>query len=245
MFKRFTPWLEEDAPANAAGLGGVAALGVGPKGEPGVDLRNKKKKKRIAQMANDPRMRAEAKSETCKCSHPRQSHEGMAGECAYCECLEYVPWGTVDEAVEPQDTFAGAAVFEVDMDKIMSARMGKNRYHRYSRYVGTDEVGESIRQHGRKHGGDIILKDQKSAVMTYLRRKKPIGESSEWGPATLNITDWGTDRALAAVAKELDDLFVYRPEGHSNEWHVDVPKNMRVASAEEKIRAVIHDIDGD
>jgi hypothetical protein len=76
-----------------------------------------------------------------------------------------------------EETFAGAQVFEVDMDKVMKSRFGKNRYHRYSRYVGEDEKGEEIRQHGRdRKSGDIILKDSKTAVMTYLRRKKPVGQ---------------------------------------------------------------------
>jgi hypothetical protein len=74
--------------------------------------------------------------------------------------------------VVPAETFAGAAVFEVDMDAMHKSRFGKNRYHRYSRYVGEDEVGEAIRKHGRdRKNGDIILKDSKTAVMTYLRRK--------------------------------------------------------------------------
>jgi hypothetical protein len=74
--------------------------------------------------------------------------------------------------VKPADSFAGARVFEVDMDAVHKSRFGKNRYHRYSRYVGEDEVGEAIRQHGRdRKSGNIILKDSKTAVMTYLRRK--------------------------------------------------------------------------
>jgi hypothetical protein len=77
--------------------------------------------------------------------------------------------------VKPVDQFAGAAVFEVDMDRVHNSRFGKNRYHRYSRYVGEDEVGQAIRKHGRdRKNGDIILKDSKTAVMTYLRRKPPV-----------------------------------------------------------------------
>jgi hypothetical protein len=41
--------VDEDAAGNSAGGGGVAGLGVGPQGEPGVDLR--KRKKQIEQMA--------------------------------------------------------------------------------------------------------------------------------------------------------------------------------------------------
>ena len=36
--------IEEDAPGNSAGAGNVAGIGVGPKGEPGVKLKKKKKK---------------------------------------------------------------------------------------------------------------------------------------------------------------------------------------------------------
>lgn len=39
-FKKFTA---EDAPANAAGTGNIAGLGVGPQGEPGVNLKKKRK----------------------------------------------------------------------------------------------------------------------------------------------------------------------------------------------------------
>lgn len=111
------PLVAEDAPANAAGTGAVAGLGVGPQGEPGVNLQKRKKH-------------------------------------------------------EPIDKFAGADVFETDGDKVWSSRFGKNRYHRYSKYVGDDDMGESIRQHGRdRKTGDIVLRDQKTAVMTYLRRR--------------------------------------------------------------------------
>lgn len=39
----FKTWLAEEAPANAAGEGHVAGIGVGEKGEPGVWLSKKKK----------------------------------------------------------------------------------------------------------------------------------------------------------------------------------------------------------
>lgn len=106
--------LNEDAPAMAAGNGGVAGLGVGPQGEPGV----------------------------------RKKRKG------------------------PDGTFAGADVFETDMDALHKSRFGKNRYHRYSRYVGEDDKGEDIRQHGRTTKNDIILKDSRTGAMTYLRKKQ-------------------------------------------------------------------------
>lgn len=70
-----------------------------------------------------------------------------------------------------EETFAGAEVFEVDSDRFASIKGPKHPRHRYARYVGADELGETIRSHGRKKKGDIVLKDSKTAVMTYLRRK--------------------------------------------------------------------------
>lgn len=78
--------------------------------------------------------------------------------------------GVITEEVK-RDTFAGVDVFEVSTDKFMAGRFGKNRYHRYSRYVGEDETGEAIRQHGRGTKRDIILKDGQTGAMVFFRRK--------------------------------------------------------------------------
>jgi hypothetical protein len=115
--------IDEDAPAMSAGAGGVAGIGIGPQGEPGVKLPRKRR---------------------------------------------------VDEAAKgPDETFAGADVFNVPTDKFMNSRFGKNRYHQYARYVGKDAVGESIRQHGRSsRKRDIVLKDQATGAMVWLLRRK-------------------------------------------------------------------------
>lgn len=77
------------------------------------------------------------------------------------------------EEVNPDDTFAGAAVFNTGMDEVMKSRNGKLRYHRWSRYVGESEKGEAIREYGKSNRKqDIVLKDEQTGVMTYLRRKK-------------------------------------------------------------------------
>ena len=39
--------LNEEAPANAVGGGHIAGVGVGPQGEPGVDMRRKNQRNRI------------------------------------------------------------------------------------------------------------------------------------------------------------------------------------------------------
>lgn len=115
--------IEEDACANAAGNGGVAGIGVGPKGEPGVKL-------------------------------PRKKHVDEDED-------------ELEESLE--DT---AAVFEVDSDRFHKARHGKNRYHRWSRYVGEDELGQKIREVGKSRKKDIVLKDgAKGPLMFFARRK--------------------------------------------------------------------------
>lgn len=78
---------------------------------------------------------------------------------------------TQTESVEPSDTFAGADVFEADLDAVHNARFGKNRYHRWSKYVGEDEFGVSVRDHAKSTKRDIVIKDQTTGVMTYLRKR--------------------------------------------------------------------------
>ena len=117
-----TPTIDEDAPAMAAGNGAIAGLGVGPKGEPGVELPRKKR------------------------------------------------W-------EKVDTFGGADVFDVEMEDVMKIPGPKLPHERFAKYVGTDvEQGEALRQHARKYWKrDIVLRDNKTGVMTFLRRRKPNG----------------------------------------------------------------------
>ena len=72
---------------------------------------------------------------------------------------------------EPKDRFMGMKVFDVDTDRYMKSRLGKKKYSRYSRYVGEDEVGETIRAFGRKYPKDgIILRDVSTSQMIFLRR---------------------------------------------------------------------------
>jgi hypothetical protein len=69
--------------------------------------------------------------------------------------------------------FAGKDVFEVNDEAYYNARLGKQRYHRYERYVGNDETGETIRQYGRSNPGKpIILRNSKTGSMMYLRYGK-------------------------------------------------------------------------
>ena len=66
--------------------------------------------------------------------------------------------------------FAGKDVFIVDSDMFHDCRMGKKKYHRYEKYVGTQRVGNAIREYGRKFPGrPIILQNGESGPMLYLR----------------------------------------------------------------------------
>lgn len=215
--------MDEDACANAAGLGGVAGIGVGPKGEPGFKLPRKKKIDEATCAhnwhyvdmgnVNDPNRRAfctkcGAKSTRrgieqgkklatgkriadVRWTYARGYEDGKADKAKGVQAdipfnaphlmkRTQEEWGRgyrdgwngnpMNEEVKPKETFAGADVFEVDTAQLMKSRFGKNRYHRYSRYVGMDETGEAIRQHGRTTKRDIVLKDQ-TGTMVFLRRK--------------------------------------------------------------------------
>lgn len=146
--------VEEDAPANAAGTGAIAGLGVGVKGEPGVDLRKKRKQ-------FDPLVEDDPVPEKPPVKTASQVAQAMRGSRSLWDVHEEVK----------KETFAGADVFETDMDRVSASRFGKNRYHRYSKYVGVDETGEAIRQVGRQTKRDIVLKDGATGAMVYLRRK--------------------------------------------------------------------------
>ena len=66
--------------------------------------------------------------------------------------------------------FAGKDVFIVDSDMFHDCRMGKKKYHRYEKYVGTKRTGNAIREYGRKFPGrPIILQNGEDGPMLYLR----------------------------------------------------------------------------
>ena len=67
--------------------------------------------------------------------------------------------------------FAGMEVFECNDDVYHKCMNGKPKYHRYSYYVGDDEIGQAIREYGldaRKK--PIILQNAKTGHMIYLRQ---------------------------------------------------------------------------
>lgn len=66
--------------------------------------------------------------------------------------------------------FAKNDVFVVDTERFNKARTGKKKYLKYEKYVGNDEVGNAIRDYGRKYPKKpIILQDDKTGSMIFLR----------------------------------------------------------------------------
>lgn len=100
--------------------------------------------------------------------------------------------------------FANNDVFVVDQDRFMKARVGKRKFLKYEMYVGDDEVGENIRQFGRKYPHKpIILQCEKTGVMTFLRYgKKGLFEDMD-SSAPKEITE----KDLKEIEKYADALF--------------------------------------
>jgi len=91
-----------------------------------------------------------------------------------CKEVDTAACEDVSEMTEDaSDTFAGGDVMDVDLARVLSAMAPKKPWERFSKYVGVDEVGENIRVHARKNWKkNIILRDAKTGIMTYLRRRK-------------------------------------------------------------------------
>ena len=67
--------------------------------------------------------------------------------------------------------FAGQQCFEVNDEVYHACVKGKNRYHRYEKYVGNDEIGEAIREFGRNNPKKpIVIRSSKTGAMVYLKK---------------------------------------------------------------------------
>jgi hypothetical protein len=68
--------------------------------------------------------------------------------------------------------FAGTKVFEVNPDIYQKCALGKNRYHRWERYVGDDDTGRAIRAFGKANlDKPIIVQNSNTGAMMYLRHR--------------------------------------------------------------------------
>ena len=75
----------------------------------------------------------------------------------------------IQEEVQ-RSTFAGKDVFIVDADTYYACRLGKRKYTRYEKYVGSGPVGQAIREYGLKFPKrPIILQNGEGGPMLYLK----------------------------------------------------------------------------
>lgn len=69
-----------------------------------------------------------------------------------------------------EDMFAGAEVFDVSPEIFQKCRLGKVKFHRWSKYVGDDPIGQKIRAYGLENPKkSIIVRDNRSGAMMFLR----------------------------------------------------------------------------
>ncbi len=153
--------LKEDAPANAAGTGEVAGLGVGPQGEPGVSVSKQRKNQRRNK-------RGEEKREVELNLFRRQAVVMEEGE--KIKSLEGEP---VKAFVVEKGKFAGHDTFIVPSDIFHNARNEKKKGKHWTKYIGHDEYGKAIRQHAKMNfSKPIILQDERTGCMCYARYGK-------------------------------------------------------------------------
>jgi len=95
--------------------------------------------------------------------------------------------GTTGDPPAPQKImmrrFAKNDVFVVDTERYLKARLGKRKYLKYETYVGNDDVGNAIREYGRKYPKKpIILQDDKTGAMIFLRYGRTKMFSEQFDP---------------------------------------------------------------
>jgi hypothetical protein len=106
--------------------------------------------------------------------------------------------------------FANNDVFVVDSKTYNNARLGKQKYHRYERYVGNDEIGVAIREYGKKNPKKpIILQDGENGPMIFLRRgrntfKEHFELNEEISAAELKGIEMYADKLFKAVGIDVE-----------------------------------------
>jgi hypothetical protein len=100
--------------------------------------------------------------------------------------------------------FAKNDVFVVDQQRFNNARMGKKKFVKYEKYVGSDDIGNAIRDFGRKYPKKpIILQDEKTGSMIFLRH----GKSGMFTEQFDNKPKEITQADLKAIEVYADKLF--------------------------------------
>lgn len=101
--------------------------------------------------------------------------------------------------------FANNDVFVVDQDRYAKVKYAKRKFLKYESYVGSDEVGEAIRQFGRAYPNKpIILQCEKTGAMTFLRYGKSGMFTESFDVSEAKEV---TQQDLKQIEKYADDLF--------------------------------------
>lgn len=144
--------MKEEAPANAAGGGNIAGLGVGAKGEPGLNTKQRLSYKRKNQLDDKTR-------EGQIATFIRRSAPVME---------ETQPVSNVRKG-----KFAGQDTFIVPSDMFHKARNEKSKGKHWKTYIGECEYGQAIREYANKNKkNSIVLEDEKTGTMCYARYGK-------------------------------------------------------------------------
>ena len=102
--------------------------------------------------------------------------------------------------------FAKNDVFVVDTERFNKARVGKKKYLKYEKYVGSDEVGNAIRDYGRKYPKKpIILQDERTGSMIFLRHGRSGMFTEQFEKEQL--VEEVSQSQLKELEKYLDQLF--------------------------------------
>jgi hypothetical protein len=100
--------------------------------------------------------------------------------------------------------FANNDVFVVNDETFKKARLGKKKFVKYEKYVGNDEIGNAIREFGRKHPKKpIILQNGENGPMIFLR----YGKKGMFTESFLNEEQQITPADLKKIEDYADKLF--------------------------------------
>lgn len=132
---------EEGAPANAAGGGNIAGLGVGAAGEPGVSVAAQRKHQR--KNASDPQT-------------------PVMGD--------ILRRNTLDTNLTEEGKFAGNTTHIVPSDVYHSARLAKKERKHWRTYLDKSDHAKKISEWAKKNPKKpVILQDERTGAMCYAR----------------------------------------------------------------------------
>ena len=106
-------------------------------------------------------------------SHAKKHHGGLSHEKGIFLANTSKKVGDKWKDVVKEDTFAGAAVFEVSSHVFHTAKMEKRKHKTWRKYLEEDDCLAEIREYANKHPHKpIVLKNRTTGEMLYARYGK-------------------------------------------------------------------------